>query len=80
MTDEANLAVGLVGAPQGEGISDITGEAAECGMLGYGKTGQRTAGIHLRPRSRVFVFADPAQGGARVLLVAALNCRCRCRT
>ncbi|MBX9639576.1 MAG: neutral/alkaline non-lysosomal ceramidase N-terminal domain-containing protein, partial [Mycobacteriaceae bacterium] len=53
----------------GRGISDITGEAAECGMLGYGKTGQLTAGIHLRLRSRAFVFAEP--GGARVLLVVA---------
>lgn len=52
----------------GRGISDITGEAAECGMLGYGKFEQRTAGIHLRLRSRAFVFDD---GRARVLLVVA---------
>lgn len=72
VTDEANLAVALsVGLSVGRGISDITGEAAECGMLGYGKTGQRTAGIHLRLRSRAFVFADPARDGARVLLVVA---------
>ena len=55
VTDEAALAVGL---SVGRGISDITGEAAECGMLGYGKTGQLTAGIHLRLRSRAFVFAE----------------------
>jgi neutral ceramidase len=37
-------------------------------MLGYGKTEQRTAGIHLRLRSRAFVFDDE---GARLLLVVA---------
>src|SRR5258708_16067741 len=52
----------------GRGIADITGEPADCGMLGYGKTDQRTAGIHLRLRSRAFVFDD---GGARLLLVVA---------
>ncbi|KAA1249139.1 neutral/alkaline ceramidase [Mycobacterium simiae] len=50
----------------GRGIADITGESADCGMLGYGKTDQRTAGIHLRLRSRAFVFDD---GNARLLLV-----------
>ncbi len=25
----------------GRGIADITGEAADCGMLGYGKSDQR---------------------------------------
>ncbi len=55
----------------GRGISDITGEAAECGMLGYGKTEQRAAGIHLRLRSRAFVFAEPQDDGARVALVVA---------
>src|SRR4051812_19764421 len=50
----------------GRGIADITGESAHCGMLGYGKSDQRTAGIHLRLRSRAFIFED---GQARVLLV-----------
>lgn len=72
VTDEATLAAGLsAGLSVGRGISDITGEAAECGMLGYGKTEQRTAGIHLRLRSRAFIFADAAADGARVLLVVA---------
>ena len=52
----------------GRGIADITGEPANCGMLGYGKADQRTAGIHLRLRSRAFVFDD---GRARLLLVVA---------
>ncbi|WP_369381338.1 neutral/alkaline non-lysosomal ceramidase N-terminal domain-containing protein [Streptomyces sp. cg36] len=51
----------------GRGIADITGEAAECGMLGYGKADQRTEGIHTRQRARAFAFADPA--GRRALLV-----------
>ncbi|AKU15603.1 neutral/alkaline ceramidase [Luteipulveratus mongoliensis] len=50
----------------GRGISDVTGEAAECELLGYGKSWQRSAGIHTRLRARAFVFA---QGAERVLLV-----------
>ncbi|MGX1809831.1 neutral/alkaline ceramidase [Nocardia sp. NPDC055321] len=54
----------------GVGISDITGPAAECGMMGYSQFGQDTAGIHLRPRVRAFVFeAD----GQRVAYVVADN-------
>lgn len=52
----------------GRGIADITGEPADCGMLGYGKSTQRTSGIHLRLRSRAFAFDD---GERRVLLVVA---------
>ncbi|NUR94832.1 MAG: neutral/alkaline ceramidase [Kribbellaceae bacterium] len=50
----------------GCGIADITGEPADTGMLGYGKSWQRSDGIHLRLRSRAFVVAS---GGSRVLLV-----------
>ncbi|WP_100525598.1 neutral/alkaline non-lysosomal ceramidase N-terminal domain-containing protein [Mycobacteroides abscessus] len=52
----------------GRGISDITGEAAECGMLGYGKSYQQSTGIHLRQRCRSFIFED---GSDRILLVIA---------
>src|SRR5690349_3392478 len=52
----------------GRGIADITGEPADCGMLGYAKAEQRTSGIHLRLRARAFVFDD---GQRRVLLVVA---------
>lgn len=52
----------------GRGIADITGEPADTGMLGYGKSSQRSDGIHLRLRSRAFVIAD-ADTGRRVLLV-----------
>ena len=52
----------------GRGIADITGEPADTGMLGYGKSWQRSDGIHLRLRSRAFVVVDQASG-RRVLLV-----------
>ncbi|HEX3793822.1 MAG TPA: neutral/alkaline ceramidase [Acidimicrobiales bacterium] len=52
----------------GRGLSDITGEAAECGMLGYGKADQQTEGIHTRQRTRAFVFAEGKEG-PRVLIV-----------
>ena len=55
----------------GRGIADVTGEAAGCGMLGYGKADQVTAGIHLRLRSRSFVIAEAGGGGKRVLLTVA---------
>jgi neutral ceramidase len=51
----------------GRGISDITGEVAGCGMLGYGKSFQRTRGLHMRLRSRAFVFVHH-DTGQRVLL------------
>lgn len=51
----------------GRGIADITGEPAECGMLGYGVRSQVTTGLHTRLRARAFVIADADD--ARVLLV-----------
>src|SRR5215510_12893158 len=38
----------------GSGIHDITGPAAELGMMGYGRLDQKTAGIHLRLWARAF--------------------------
>jgi len=58
---------GAGGYQAGRGIADITGEAAGCGMLGYGKSFQRTRGLHMRLRSRAFVFQDQTSG-RRVLL------------
>lgn len=55
-----------MGLLAGCGTADITGEAAECGMLGYGKAGQQTSGIHTRLHARAFAFAD---GDRRLLLV-----------
>ncbi|MEV6283246.1 neutral/alkaline ceramidase [Kribbella sp. NPDC051770] len=42
----------------GSGISDVTGPAAENGMMGYSKFGQNTTGIHQRLRARAFVVVD----------------------
>jgi neutral ceramidase len=54
----------------GSGIHDITGPAAEVGMLGYVELEQQTAGIHQRLRSRAFVIASPCNG-KRVAVVTA---------
>ena len=54
----------------GRGIYDITGPAAELGMLGYAKLDQVTAGIHQRLRARAFVFADE-NTDKRVVFVSA---------
>jgi neutral ceramidase len=42
----------------GVGIGDITGEAAEVGMLGYADPAQTTAGLASRQWARAFVVAD----------------------
>ncbi|MFI1470214.1 neutral/alkaline ceramidase [Streptomyces wuyuanensis] len=54
----------------GRGIADVTGEAAETGMMGYSSFDQKTSGIHQRQRSRAFVVADRA-GGKRIAYVSA---------
>ncbi|MGW7467675.1 neutral/alkaline ceramidase [Streptomyces xantholiticus] len=54
----------------GRGISDVTGEAAEVGMMGYSSFEQKATGIHQRQRSRAFVVADRANG-KRVVYVNA---------
>lgn len=46
----------------GRGMSDITGEAAEVGMMGYARPGQVTAGIHMRQRARAFIVVDQDSG------------------
>ncbi|WP_280399971.1 neutral/alkaline ceramidase [Nocardia carnea] len=56
----------------GRAIADITGEAAEAGMLGYGRAEQKTTGIHLRLRARAFVFADPLVDRRVMLIVTDL--------
>jgi len=54
----------------GSGLHDITGPAAEVGMMGYVELKQQTAGIHQRLRSRAFVIASPCNG-KRVVFVSA---------
>jgi neutral ceramidase len=51
----------------GVGIADITGEAAEVGMMGYARLDQVTAGIHQRQWARAFVVGQP--GGRRAVFV-----------
>ena len=45
----------------GVGMSDITGEAAEVGMMGYALLEQKTAGIHQRLRARAFIVQEAAR-------------------
>ncbi|MER6990982.1 neutral/alkaline ceramidase [Saccharopolyspora hirsuta] len=52
----------------GRGIADVTGPAAENGMMGYSMPQQQTAGIHLRTLARAFVVDDGVQ---RVVFVTA---------
>ena len=52
----------------GRGLADLTGEAAESGMMGYGSLTQNTTGIHQRQRSRAFVIVDRASS-RRVVFV-----------
>lgn len=54
----------------GSGIYDITGPAAELGMMGYAMVDQKTAGIHMRLWSRAFVIASPCNEN-RVAIVSA---------
>lgn len=54
----------------GAGIYDITGPAAELGMMGYSDAFQRTLGIHTRLYSRAFVMGD-AVGDKKVVYVSA---------
>jgi neutral ceramidase len=57
--------VGEDGTPEyqvGVAKSDITGPAAQTGMMGYAMPQQRTAGIHLRLWARAYVISHPATG------------------
>ena len=44
----------------GVGMADVTGPAYGNPMWGFGKEGQNTQGIHLRLKSRAFIFVDPS--------------------
>ncbi|GAA2361084.1 ceramidase CerN [Saccharopolyspora halophila] len=52
----------------GRGVSDVTGPAAENGMMGYSMPQQQTAGVHLRTLARAFVVDD---GWRRLVFVTA---------
>ena len=52
----------------GTGIYDITGPAAEIGMMGFADGEQKTTGIHTRLRSRAYIVGDASK---RVVFVNA---------
>jgi neutral ceramidase len=56
----------------GAGSYDITGPAAERGMMGYAEMSQRTAGILQRDWARTFVIKSPCNGKTVVLVTADL--------
>src|SRR4051794_39371022 len=71
--DAAGLLGGCAGRQDflvGRGIYDITGPAAELGMMGYAQLEQKTAGIHTRLWARAFLFASPCNG-KRLAFVSA---------
>ncbi|GIJ49531.1 neutral ceramidase [Virgisporangium aliadipatigenens] len=51
----------------GVGKADVTGEAAEVGMMGNARVDQKTAGVKQRQWARAFVVAQP--GGGRAVFV-----------
>jgi len=57
----------------GAGVYDITGPAAEVGMMGYSMVDQKTSGIQMRLRSRAYVISESG-GGKRVAFVSADLC------
>lgn len=46
----------IQGLAVGCGCCDITGPVAEVGLMGYGNLKQKATGLHMRLRSRAFVF------------------------
>jgi neutral ceramidase len=52
----------------GRGMADITGEAAEVGMMGYASLSQVSGGIHMRQRARAFIVLDQATGRRMVFV------------
>ena len=57
----------------GAGIDDITGPAAEQGMMGYAMIQQQTAGLHSRLWARAFVIESPCNGKRVVIVIADLG-------
>lgn len=52
----------------GAGIYDITGPAAEVGMMGFAESAQKTEGIYMRLWSRAYIIGDASK---RVVFVSA---------
>jgi neutral ceramidase len=47
-------------------MADVTGPAYGSPMWGFGKEGQNTQGIHIRLKSRAFIFVDPEKNSRLV--------------
>eukprot|EP01133_Synstelium_polycarpum_P015946 gene15946-18959_t len=69
---EDNIKMDATDYQIGTGIYDITGPAAETGMMGYAMPGQVTGGLHFRLRARAFVFVD--SNGNRAVYVSNDAC------
>ena len=54
----------------GSGIYDVTGPAAELGMMGMASIGQKTEGIHSRLFARAFIVCDQTSNKCVVVLSA----------
>jgi len=63
------VALSHAGYNVGLGRGDVTGPAAEIGMMGYAKQGQNTQGIHTRLFSRAFIIED-VESGTRIVFVS----------
>lgn len=57
----------------GAGIYDITGPAAEQGMMGYGMLNQKTSGLYQRLWARAFVIESPCNNNRIVFVNADLG-------
>ncbi|MDF3821351.1 neutral/alkaline ceramidase [Leptospira sp. 96542] len=64
----ANLSLGSSPYLVGAGIYDITGPAAEVGMMGFAESDQKTEGIYMRLWSRAYIIGDASK---RVVFVSA---------
>ncbi len=53
----------------GRGIHDVTGPAADGGMMGYAEGDQKSAGIHDRQWARAFIASGRGDGAGRVAFV-----------
>jgi len=67
MQSDSTNGIYLIGC----GIYDVTGPAAEVGMMGYAEVAQTTQGIYMRLWSRAFIIADERR---RIVYVTADLC------
>eukprot|EP00003_Mantamonas_plastica_P000476 TRINITY_DN103_c0_g1_i7.p1 TRINITY_DN103_c0_g1~~TRINITY_DN103_c0_g1_i7.p1 ORF type:complete len:696 (-),score=187.40 TRINITY_DN103_c0_g1_i7:605-2692(-) len=56
----------------GAGVYDLTGPAAETGMMGYAMVNQRTHGLHFRLRARTVIIED--HQGKRIVHTSSDTC------